>query len=262
MRVSIMAQALCGTIVLWGTVIGAEQWGDLRGRFVYDGKPPVRKPLTITADVEFCGKKNLLEEHLIVHPESRGIANVVIWLFQGRGDKPPAIHESYAKMAKAEVVLDTVDCRFEPHVCLLRTTQTLLLRNSDPIGDNAKIDTLFNPPINITLPGRSEVRHRFTAEERLPARVSCGIHPWESGWLLIRELPYMAVSDENGEFKIANLPTGEWSFQFWHEQAGYLTEVTVDGQPTNWGRGRATIGIPVGENNLGDLLLSPRLFAQ
>ncbi len=262
MRNTMLAHVLCGMIVLWATVAEAQPWGDLKGRFVYDGEPPTRKPLIVTADVEFCGAKELLEEHLIVHPDNQGVANVVVWIFLGRGDTPPTIHESYAETAKAEIVLDTVHCRFEPHVSLLRTTQTLILRNSDPIGDNIKIDTLFNPPINITLPSRSEVQHRFTAEERLPARVSCGIHPWESGWLLIKELPYMAVSDENGEFKIENLPAGEWTFQFWHEQAGYLNEVTVDGQVTSWGRGRATFDVPSGEKNLGDLLLSPRLFAE
>lgn len=262
MRLRILAWALCGTVILFGTAVGAEQWGDLKGRFVYDGEPPERKPLKITADLEFCGNKNLLEQHLVVHPSNKGVANVIVWLFLGRADKPPAVHDSYAETAKAEVVLDSVDCQFEPHVVLLRTTQTLILRNSDPIGDSAKIDVLLNPPINITLPVRSEVRHRFTAEERLPARVSCGIHPWESGWLLVRELPYMAVSDENGQFKIANLPVGKWTFQFWHEQAGYVNQVTMDGKATSWARGRAEIEIRAGQNDLGDLLMAPGLFTQ
>ena len=40
--------------------------GDLKGRFVYDGTPPARKPVVITADKEFCGKQNILEENLVV----------------------------------------------------------------------------------------------------------------------------------------------------------------------------------------------------
>jgi hypothetical protein len=262
MRVSIMAQALCGIVLLCGTVFGADSWGNLKGRFVYDGQPPVRKPINITADVEFCGKKQLLEEHLVVNPTNNGVANVIVWLFLGRGDTAPQVHESYAKTARADVVLDSAYCRFEPHVCLLRTTQTLILRNSDPIGDSAKIDTLSNPPINLTLPTRAEVRHQFTNEERLPARVSCGIHPWESGWLLVKELPYMAVSDEDGRFQIENLPVGTWTFQVWHEQAGYVDQVKIDGKPTSWARGRVQIDIQAGENDLGELILAPSLFAQ
>ncbi len=72
----------------------------------------------------------------------------------------------------------------------------------------------------------------------------------------------MAVSDENGYFRIENLPVGEWTFQFWHEQAGNLDDVTLDGQQTRWARGRSAFHISSGEKDLGDLLLSPRLFAQ
>ena len=256
----LVAGILCGLAALQATFAGAAEWGDLKGRFVYDGQPPERKPLTITADLEFCGSKNLLDEHLVVHPTNKGVANVIVWLQLGRQDAAPTIHDSYAATAKAEVDLDASDCRFEPHVCLLRTTQTLVLHNRNPIGDSVKIDTLFNPPINIMLPIKSVVRHRFTTEERMPARVSCSVHPWESGWLLVKELPYMAVSQENGEFQISNLPTGKWTFQFWHEQAGYISEVRLGGQATNWLRGRVEIDIPSSGKDLGEIVLAPRLF--
>ena len=42
--------------------------GDLKGRFVYDGTAPERKPVVITADKDFCGKQNILEENLVVNP--------------------------------------------------------------------------------------------------------------------------------------------------------------------------------------------------
>lgn len=262
MRVRIVAKVLCGLLVWGATFVEAAEWGDLQGRFVYDGTPPERKPLTITADVEFCGKKNLVEEHLVVHPTNKGVANVIVWLYLGRRDPTPKIHDSYTATARAEIDLDASDCRFEPHVCLLRTSQTLVMHNRNPIGDSVKIDTLVNPPINIMLPIESEVRHQFTVEERLPARVSCSVHPWESGWLMVKDLPYMAVSDKNGEFKIANLPAGKSTFQFWHEQAGYLDEVTIGGKATNWLRGRVEIEIPPRGNDLGDLVLAPSLFAK
>ena len=214
--------------VLWTSSLTAAEWGHLQGRFVYEGEPPARKPLTITADKEFCGKHDIREEQLVVNPANRGVANVFVWLFLARGETPPAVHESYAATAKAEVLLDASGCRFEPHGCLLRTTQTLLIRNRNPIGDSAKIDTLANPPLNILLPIKSESRQQYPTPERLPVRVSCSLHPWESGWLLIKEHPYMAVSQADGKFAIRNIPCGRWTFQFWHEQAGYLTEEMRD----------------------------------
>jgi len=57
--------------------------------------------------------------------------------------------------------MDCHGCRFEPHAQVLRTTQTLLIRNLNLIGDSAKIDTLSNPPINIVIPiGGLEARTR------------------------------------------------------------------------------------------------------
>jgi hypothetical protein len=191
--------------------------GDLQGRLVFDGVPPERKPVAITADQAFCGKQNILEEHLVVHPANRGLANVIVWLYLARGEPLPALHPAYRETEKAEVHLDCDGCRFEPHVCLLRTSQTLRIRNLNPIGDSAKIDTLNNPPINIQVPIKGDWRQSYANAERMPARVSCSLHPWESGWLLVQEHPYMAVSNADGRFAIRGLPPGKWTFQFWHE---------------------------------------------
>lgn len=235
--------------------------GDLKGRFVYDGTPPARKPVVITADKEFCGKQNILEENLVVDPTNRGVANVIVWLYLASGDPRPAIHNSYAETDKADVHMDCHGCRFEPHAQVLRTTQTLLTRNLNPIGDSVKIDTLSNPPINIVIPIGGQWRQAYASSERLPARVSCSLHPWESGWLLVKDHPYMAVSNADGSFAIKNVPPGKWTFQFWHEQSGYVTEVKVQGKAAAWKRGRAEFEIKPGANDLGDVLLAPDLFA-
>ena len=180
----------------------AQQWGDLSATFVYDGQLPKEVPLQITKDVEFCGKFHVIDESLVVNAENRGIPHVFAYLYLGRTDEPPKPHVSYEATAKASVKLDNNCCRFDPHVLTLRTTQTLLLTNSDDIGHNCKIDTLVNPPINYTIPAKGKLEHKFLLAERLPARVSCSIHPWMSAWLLIRDNPYMAVSDAKGKLTI------------------------------------------------------------
>jgi hypothetical protein len=136
------------------------------------------------------------------------------------------------------------------------------MANSDDIGHNCKIDTLVNPPINYTLPAKGKLEHRFLLAERLPVRVSCSIHPWMSAWLLIRDNPYMAVSDDNGKLVIRNLPVGTWSIQFWHEKAGYVSEVAQDGKKTEWKRGRLEIEIKPGANDLGSVTLAQTVFAE
>ena len=124
--------------VAMGTSSG-DEWATIRGRIVYDGTPPVPKRIVADRDVEVCGEKELIDESLLVHPENRGVRNVVVQLALGRGEKVD-IHPDYEQHSQAEVLLDSRQCRIVPHVTVMRTTQTLVIANSDPIGDNVKID--------------------------------------------------------------------------------------------------------------------------
>jgi hypothetical protein len=260
-RLTFVLFAILGAVLLADAVC-AQQWGDLSATFVYDGEIPKEAPLQITKDVEFCGKFHVIDESLSVNAENKGIPNVFAYLYLGRSDAPPKPHSSYGQTATASVNLDNNCCRFDPHVLTLRTTQTLLLTNSDDIGHNCKIDTLVNPPINYTVPAKGKLEHKFLLAERLPARVSCSIHPWMSAWLLIRDNPYMAVSDGNGKLVIKSLPVGTWTIQFWHEKAGYVSDVTQGARKTEWKRGRLEIEIKPGENDLGKVTLAETVFAE
>jgi len=44
--------------------------------------------------------------------------------------------------------MDNKGCRFEPHAAVMWTSQTLVLKNSDPIGHNVKGDVQANPAFN------------------------------------------------------------------------------------------------------------------
>jgi hypothetical protein len=231
----------------------------LKGTFIYDGEPTEPPKIAITKDLEFCGKHDVRVESLLVNKENRGLANVVVYLYLKRGEKTPAAHESY-KNAEQQVVLDNKGCRFTPHICLITTSQKLVIGNSDVVGHNTKIDTYVNPPSNEMIPSNSSIEKQFSRVERTPAPVSCSIHPWMRGYLLVRDSPYFAVTDENGQFEIKNLPSGEWTFQVWHEKAS-ITEVTLDGKKTNWRRGRAKATIHGGETtDLGEIMVSPDVF--
>jgi hypothetical protein len=83
-----------------------------------------------------------------------------------------------------------------------------------------------------------------------------------SAWLLIRENPYMAVSDANGKLTVKNVPVGTWTFQFWQERAGYVSQGTQGGKPFEWAKGRIEVEIKPGENALGEIRLPPALFPQ
>ncbi len=252
---------LCSSLLSSAANVQAAGWGSIKGRFVYDGAPPKAGPIAVNKDREFCGKFNLRDESLVVNPENRGVANVIVYLYLGRRDTPPTPHPSYEKTADAEVMFSNDKCRFSPRVALLRTTQTLKIANADTVGHNTKIDCFSNAPINPIIPAGSDIEQQFSAQERLPTRVSCSIHPWMTGWLVVKNNPYFAVTDENGAFEIKNLPAGKWTLQVWQEKSGYVKEVKKGGKATKWKKGRFKITVKDGQTeNMGDLLVSPKLF--
>ena len=210
----------------------AADWGDFKGTVTYGGEAPAATKVAVTKDVEFCGKHNLVNEALVVNPDDQGVANVIVYMYLKKSDDAPPIHESYQESAEAEVPFDNLNCTFSPRVVLLRTTQKLVIGNKDPVGHNTKITCLENGEMNPIVPGESQLDPKqFPAVERLPVDVSCSIHPWMKGYLVVKDNPYFAVTDENGRFEIKNVPAGDWVFQFWHEESGYLNlaEAAIDG---------------------------------
>ncbi|MEX0820059.1 MAG: hypothetical protein WD070_10725, partial [Pirellulaceae bacterium] len=225
----------------------ATGWGDLKVQFKFDGDPPSPTPIDVNKDVEFCGKFGLVYESLVVNAENGGIKNVIATLVRSRGSGAMPIHESYLAHATDRVVLDNENCRFEPHILKLWTTQSLVLKNSDPIGHNTNYATLTNPSQNLLIPAGGMTEQTLSQPERLPAKTTCNIHPWMSAYLVVQDHPYVAVSDKNGNLDLKNLPEGTWTIQFWQEEAGYVADVKVDGKPTTWSRGRVDVKIEDGK---------------
>ena len=240
------------------TAAGGE-WSNLRGRIVYDGTPPVPPKIKVNKDEEVCGNYDLVDERLLVNAANHGIKNVIVTLVLGRGETTE-VHPSYLETQEGNVALDNTHCRFDPHVILLRTTQKLVIRNLDPIGNNVRIDVIKNQPINITVPFETKHEQRFPNVELMPARISCSIHSWELGWLVVKDHPYTAVTDDNGDFEIKNLPAGKRKFMFWQEKAGYLREITHMGKPQNWPRGTVELDLPPGDLDLQDIVVPASLF--
>ncbi len=230
---------------------GAQEWGTLSGRFLFEGKTPAPVKLDINKDLEVCGKHMLVDESLVVG-EDGGLANVVIYV----RTKDVKVHPDYEKTATDKVVLDNKDCRFNPHVAGMRTSQTLELKNSDAVGHNTNAAAVANSPFNVLIPSNNAVPQKFAAGEIIPVKVNCNIHPWMLGYVVVRPDPYFAISGKDGKFEIKNLPAGELEFQVWQEKPGYVTKANVAGKPTEWLRGRFKTTIKAGANDLGDIKLA------
>lgn len=246
-------------IALCAAASAAEpMWGGLKLRIVYDGPPPERAKLPIGLDEFYCGKFDIRDESLLVDKEG-GLANVVVWLDPNKAIVP--VHPDYEKTAK-ETTIDTRGCRFEPHVSVMRTTQTLVLRNSDAIANNVKLESLQNDAFNFLLNPEGTRKVTLDKAERIPSRITNSIHAWQSAYLFVHDHPYVGVSDAGGNVEIAKLPVGKWTFIFWQERSGYLREVEKTGTKLEWPKGRVEIEIKSGQNDFGEIKVKPETFVR
>jgi len=233
----------------------AEEWGTIKGRFLFGGAPPSAAEIKADKDVEVCGKHKLVSEELAVGAD-KGLANVVVFV----RDKDVKVHPDAAATKAEKIVLDNKDCRFSPHVAFVQTGQPFILKNSDTVGHNSNVATLKNPPSNSLIPAGGESTITFANDEAIPAQVTCNIHPWMKAWVLVRPNPYAAVSKADGSFEIKNVPAGEVELQFWHEKAGYVGEMTVGGKAEKVSKGRKKVAVVAGGTDLGEMVLPPALF--
>ncbi|MFH1923035.1 MAG: hypothetical protein ABIP48_24490 [Planctomycetota bacterium] len=231
----------------------SDKWGDLVGRFEYDGSAPERKKLKVDKDVDCCGKFDIRDESLMVG-EDGGLGNVYVYVRSRKVDVFPELKES----AEEQVVLDNLNCIFIPHcMTIWCDEQEFSIVNSDPVAQNVAFAPLGDVPANIILPAppdeASKATWTFRRKQNIPVPIACNYHPWESGYILPRDHPYVAISAIDGTFRIPKLPADDLEFQVWHERVGYL------GTP-EWSKGRFEMSVKPGVNDLGTIKLAPSTF--
>jgi hypothetical protein len=230
------------------TIIRAAEpkWGDLTGRLVYDGKAPERAKLKVDKDLQCCGKFDIRDESLMVGQQG-GLQNVYVYVRSPKIDICPELAEQVDK----HVVLDNRDCIFQPHcLAIWYDKQEFFTVNSDPVAQNIAFSPLGDVPANIILPVGANATYKFSRKQSMPVPIACNYHPWESGYILPRDNPYIDITNPEGVFHIAKLPLGTWEYQVWQERIGYL-------DVPQWPKGRFSITIKPGTNDLGTIKITP-----
>jgi len=229
-------------------------WATLKGRFVFDGTPPTMPPYNVNKDQATCTINGVapLQETLLVDAESKGIANVAIYI-----RKVSRVHES-AQPAEGKSLFDQKTCVFQTHVLPMTIGQTIELKNSDPVGHNTNISGKNS--FNQTIPANESVDYTPQKEEAMPVHAVCSIHPWMSSYIVMRKNGYYAVTGPDGSFEIANVPAGEeLEFQVWHESGqgpgNALVLETPEGKELKWSS-KGRFKIKLGEDEVKEIQLT------
>lgn len=247
MRVAIAVAAL-----FVAAPIFAQETGTLKVKFVFGGAAFKPDPVNVNKDVDFCGKHPLVNERLLVDSETKGIQNVVFYVYTGRGGSklPPQA------AANATHVLANDKCRFEPRVVVLQAGDTLRITNPDAVGHNANLNFFANPAQNITIPPDAEKLVKVEKAEPAPIPVDCNIHPWMRAYVVSLDHPFVGVSDKSGSLEIKGLPVGQkLSFRLFHEAASGIKEVLIDGKATELKKNVLELDIKSGMNDYGTITI-------
>lgn len=215
-------------------------WVTVRGTIVWPEKEkiPERKAFDLSrlkgGDIDYIRTgRAVFDDTFLIDDKSRGLKDVVVWLRPDDDDpkaKFPAdkIHPDLAKPKPVTHTLTSEFCRLDKRVVVARAGDAIEFVNAGkvPIAPQVVIDEA--DPARILAPDRSLV-----VVEDLKAGTGVFRDLIHQGWkdeklrgfpgtgrVRVFDHPYFAVTNEQGEFEIKQVPKGQWRIVYQHE-SGY-----------------------------------------
>ena len=123
----------------------------------------------------------------------------------------------------AHPVMDQKGLLFQPHLLAVQAGTTVDFVNSDKVAHNAfwpmfQQGAKKSPGKNLgTWPTGDKRSFKFDQPGVAP--LLCNVHPEMSAYIVVAPTPYFALTDKSGNYKIDNVPDGQYSVVGWHEGA-------------------------------------------
>ncbi len=195
----------------------------LSGKVAFAGAAPGKETIKMDADA-FCKAAHSAPVYTQeVEVNGNGtLKDVFVYVKEGVTGSYPA--------PTTPVVLDQHGCQYTPHVFGLQAGQPLKILNSDGTLHNIHALPKINAEFNIGQPFKGmETVKKFDKPE-VPIRFKCDVHKWMGAYVGVLPHPFFAVTDDQGNFEIKNLPPGTYMVEAWQEKYGPQTQsVTISG---------------------------------
>jgi len=223
------AALLAATLVSGPLATSAAAGGTISGTANFDGTPPQRKQIKMSADPK-CEEANPDGRFgdVFVISDDKKVQNVFVYIKEGLGDQK-------FEAPSEPVEIDQHGCMYTPHVIGAMVGQTVEIVNSDSTLHNVHALPEASKQFNSAMPMKGmTIKKKFTAPE-IMVRMKCDVHPWMSAFVGVVSNPFFAVTGPDGKFTIANVPPGKYTIEAWHEKMGTKTatvEVTEGGTAT------------------------------
>lgn len=142
-----------------------------------------------------------------------GEAVVYVDTIQGKYFPPPT----------ERAVMDQKGLLFQPHVLVVQTGATVDFVNSDKVAHNVYWPSIMQG--DKKLPGKNlgtwpqGEKRSFKFDQAGVASLLCNVHPEMTAYVLVVPTPYHVKSDKDGNYKLDNVPDGQYNVVAWREGA-------------------------------------------
>ncbi len=184
--------------------------GVIEGKVVFAGqKVPENKRKLITKDQEVCGSGYKIDK-VYEFGQGNTVKNAVVYLENVKSGKPAQPKNIELKQEK---------CEFHPRIMAVLKGSTLVIENKDPVTHEANGIFNFATIFQLSQPKQNQ-KDTVVLKDAGLVDVSCNIHGWMKAWIMVLDNPYYAISDNNGSFRIEDIPPGKYKLKVWHEGFG------------------------------------------
>jgi plastocyanin len=131
----------------------------------------------------------------------------------------------------AHPVMDQKGLLFNPHILAVEVGTTVDFLNSDKVAHNVFWPSLMQG--GKKLPGKNlgtwptGEKRSFKFDQPGVASLLCNVHPEMAGYIVVAPTPYHATTDKSGNYKIENVPDGQYNVVAWHEGAKNSTKAVA-----------------------------------
>jgi plastocyanin len=207
--------------------------GDVTGKVTLKGTPPPEKPIAFDDTCSALHPTVTTTRHYVVGKDN-GLADVFVYISKGLEGK------KFTPPSKA-VEIDQEGCMFHPYVTGVMVGQVVRFKNSDPLMHNVHALPMAdgNQEFNFAQPSQGDVNDtKWTASITKPevlVKIKCEVHLWMFCYVGVQDNPFFAVTDKDGQFKIPDLPPGDYTLTAYHLKAtarpGVSRQITVGPGP-------------------------------
>lgn len=191
--------------------------GSIQGKATMFGEMPYPRVyhLILFPNIDMCAEVDTDDEMNRVLDDFKisadgGLKDVVIALEHVEAGKP---------FNKKPILIDSEDCKFTPDVNVVRQGEAFKVNNLDAVMHNSQVYQAERGKIiqNLPVPPEEVTDGKVTFQKKFKIfQMICGMHEFMQTWGYRIQNPYYFITKLGGEFKIDNIPPGDYNLYAWH----------------------------------------------